>query len=127
MAVCKPGLAILLFLAGFSAQARAQGPAKGTSAGGYAPYPGPGSNGDYYAISPGFGSYGLPGSYPAYGGHALSGYGPGAQLNGYFTPGSKDGTQQTYYRKAVEAKPAPKKPAAKAAPPKGATRQRKGL
>jgi hypothetical protein len=81
MKALKPSLAMLVVFAGITSEVSAQGVASGSASQGFASYPGAGTPQDYYSINGGFGSYGLPGSYPNYQGHALSGYGPGASLD----------------------------------------------
>lgn len=84
MTALRPGYLAIVLMVGLAGSAQAQFVAGRAPGGGYATYPGPGATPGYYSINPGFGNYGLPGTFPGYRGYGLSGYGPGADLGGYF-------------------------------------------
>jgi hypothetical protein len=86
MAALKSGLIAIAIVFGLAGSSQAQFVTNGFQGGGFATFPGAGANTGYYTVNSGFGNYGLPGAYPGYAGNALPGYGPGANLGGYFAP-----------------------------------------
>jgi len=86
MATLKSGLVAIAIVVGLAGSSQAQFVTNSFQGRGFAPFPGAGVSSGYYSVNGGFGDYGLPGAYPSYAGYGLSGYGPGANLNGYFDP-----------------------------------------
>jgi len=122
------GLAALFLIPGLSSQIHAGEKSDFPRAtGDYPPSQTSGNLSAYYGMTPNFANYGLPGTYPGYGGYSYQAYGPGAQFGAHYPAaiGSKATPPST--NPAPRTRPAPRPSAPRTSKSRSATLLRKGL